>query len=102
MGSGGRVKFLAKLFQTAANEKRLLILKAFMSKPSMEIGEVALHIHVPYKTAARNLKILERFDFLESNFHHGSVYYSLKSSKKLFYNHLIMSMIEQHSKQDGS
>jgi DNA-binding transcriptional ArsR family regulator len=98
------LKFLSKLLKVAANEKRLLILKTLMfdGAKAMEIGEIALKIHVPYKTAARNLKILERFDFLDSNFHKGMVYYTLKNSKKFFYNQVIMSMIEKYSKEDGS
>lgn len=89
------MKFLSKLLKVAANEKRLHILKVLMEKRTMEISDVALALNVPYKTAARNLKILERFDFLESYFQNGNVYYTLRDNNNLYFNTVILEMIKR-------
>ncbi|MBN2620138.1 hypothetical protein JXB22_03525 [candidate division WOR-3 bacterium] len=83
------------MLKAAANEKRLQILSVLMVHRTMEIGEVALALNLPYKTTARNLKILERFDFLESHFQNGNVFYTLKDSNNLYYNNVILNMIRK-------
>lgn len=89
------MEFLSKLFKAAGNENRLKILKTFEPGKTKEIGEVAQSVNLPYKTTARNLKILEKFDFLESNFYKGTVYYRLKNNRQHFYNQQILRMIER-------
>lgn len=90
------MEFLSKLFKAAANENRLKILKIFEPGKAREIGDVAQAVNLPYKTTARNLKILEKYDFLESNFFKGTVYYRLKNNKQHFYNQQILKMIERY------
>lgn len=92
------MKFLSKLLKAAANEKRLQILNAFLTQRTMEISDVALRLNLPYKTAARNLKILERFEFLESNFNNGTVYYTLRDPDGLYFNRVILEMVKKSPK----
>ena len=89
------MKILSKLLKVAANEKRLHILKVLMDKHTMEISDVALALNVPYKTAARNLKLLERYDFLESHFQNGNVYYKLRNPGGLYFNSVILEMVKR-------
>lgn len=89
------MNFLTKILKAAANENRLKILKVLMDNKAKEIGEIANEVNLPYKTTARNLKILEKYDFLKSNVNRGLVYYQIKSDKKLFYNQTIFTMVKR-------
>lgn len=87
---------LTKVFKAVANENRLRILKVLMDERAREIGEIANEVNLPYKTTARNLKILEKYDFLKSNVNSGIVYYQIRKDRKLFYNQMILRMIERN------
>ncbi len=50
--------FLMKIFKALANEHRVKLLHTLMEKGEKEISELAQETGIPYKTAARNLKIL--------------------------------------------
>lgn len=86
---------LTKVFKAVANENRLRILKVLMDERAREIGEISNEVNLPYKTTARNLKILEKYDFLKSNVNSGIVYYQIRKDKKLFYNQMILTMIKR-------
>ena len=88
--------FLTKVLKAAANENRLRILKVLLDNRAREIGEIANEVNLPYKTTARNLKILEKFDFLKSNVNHGLTYYQVKRARQLFYNQIIFTMIQKN------
>jgi len=86
---------LTKVFKAVANENRLRMLKVLMDGRAREIGEISNEVNLPYKTTARNLKILERQDLLKSNVNFGFTYYQIKNNKKLFYNQMIFTMIKK-------
>jgi hypothetical protein len=71
------------------------MLKTLMTNRVMEIGDIAQALNIPYKTAARNLKLLERYDFLESYFQNGNVYYRLRDPDGLYFNSVILEMIKR-------
>lgn len=89
------MEFLSKLLKVAANENRIKMLRILMNGKAMEIGDIANYVNLPYKTTARNLKILEKYDFLESNFNAGYVYYSLKNNKQHSFHQEILKMIKR-------
>jgi len=85
--------FLIKIFKALANEHRVKLLHNLMKKGEKEISELAKEIGIPYKTAARNLKILEQTNLVISRRWQGLVYYSLRSEPSLEYNKTLYNLI---------
>jgi ArsR family transcriptional regulator len=85
--------FLIKIFKALANEHRVKLLHTLMKKGEKEISELAHEIGIPYKTAARNLKILEQTNLVLSRRWQGLVYYSLRSEPGLEYNKVPYNLI---------
>ena len=85
--------FLIKIFKALANEHRVKLLHTLMKKGEKEISELAQEISIPYKTAARNLKILEQTNLVISRRWQGLVYYSLRSEPGLEYNKTLYNLI---------
>ena len=85
--------FLIKIFRALANEHRVRLLHALMKKGEKEISELAREIGIPYKTTARNLKILEQTNFVLSRRWQGLVYYSLRNEPGLEYNKTLYNLI---------
>jgi len=85
--------FLIKIFKALANEHRVKLLHTLMKKGEKEIYELAHEIGIPYKTAARNLKILEQTNLVISRRWQGLVYYSLRSEPGLEYNKTLYNLI---------
>jgi ArsR family transcriptional regulator len=85
--------FLIKIFKALANEHRVKLLHILMKKGEKEISELAQEISIPYKTAARNLKILEQTNLLISRRWQGLVYYSLRNEPGLEYNKTLYDLI---------
>jgi len=85
--------FLIKIFKALANEHRVKLLHILMKKGEKEISELAQEISIPYKTAARNLKILEQTNLVISRRWQGLVYYSLRSEPGLEYNKALYNLI---------
>jgi len=85
--------FLIKIFKALANEHRVKLLHTLMKKGEKEISELAHEIGIPYKTAARNLKILEQTNLVISRRWQGLVYYSLRNESGLEYNKALYNLI---------
>jgi ArsR family transcriptional regulator len=85
--------FLIKIFKALANEHRVKLLHTLMKKGEKEISELAHEIGIPYKTAARNLKILEQTNLVISRRWQGLVYYSLRNEPGLEYNKILYNLI---------
>jgi len=85
--------FLIKIFKALANEHRVKLLHILMKKGEKEISELAHEIGIPYKTAARNLKILEQTNLVLSRRWQGLVYYSLRNEPGLEYNKALYNLI---------
>ena len=87
--------FLIKIFKALANENRVKLLHILMKKGEKEISELAREISIPYKTAARNLKILEQTNLVISRRWQGLVYYSLRNEPGLEYNKTLYQLIQR-------
>jgi predicted transcriptional regulator len=85
--------FLTKLFKAMANEHRVRILYILLTNSEKEISELSYQLKLPYKTVARNLKILEQANLLNSRRWKGLVYYTVKSDERLEYNNFIYKMV---------
>ena len=85
--------FLVKIFKALASAHRVNLLHTLMKKGEKEISELAQEVGIPYKTAARNLKILEQTNLVISRRWQGLVYYSLRNEPGLEYNKMLYSLI---------
>jgi DNA-binding transcriptional ArsR family regulator len=85
--------FLIKIFKALGSEHRVNLLHTLMKKGEKEISELAQEIGIPYKTAARNLKILEQTNLVISRRWQGLVYYSLRNEPGLEYNKMLYNLI---------
>ncbi|NWF93989.1 MAG: winged helix-turn-helix transcriptional regulator [Syntrophaceae bacterium] len=87
--------FLVKIFKALANEHRVQLLRLLLGGQEKEISELARTLRLPYKTVARNLKILEQTNLVSSRRWKGMVYYSLRNDPDLEYNRLLYGMISK-------
>jgi DNA-binding transcriptional ArsR family regulator len=90
--------FLIKIFKALANEHRVRLLNILIDSNEKEIAELADQLKLPYKTAARNLKILEQSNLVISRRRQGLVYYSAKNDNRLEYNKMIFKIIKKRHK----
>jgi len=88
------VDFLVKIFKALANQHRIDLLH-LLRDGEKEIRELSKKLRLPYKTVARNLKILERTNLVVSRRWKGTVYYSLRKEDHLQYNQMIFRIIEK-------
>ena len=91
--------FLVKIFKALANEHRIRLLNVLMKEGEKEISEVAKKLGLPYKTVARNLKILEQTNLVNSRRWKGLVYYSLRDEDHLEYNKQLYDLIQKRFKR---
>lgn len=90
--------FLVKIFKALSNQHRISLLH-LLKDGEKEISPLANQLKLPYKTVARNLKILERTNLIISRRWKGLVYYSLRNEDRLEYNKALYDLIEKrHSK----
>ena len=91
--------FLVKIFKAMANSNRIRILETLLQEGEKNIDYLAVTLSLPYKTAARNVKILEMANLLKSRRWQGSVFYSVKKDEVLEYNQMICEMVRKRSKR---
>jgi len=88
------VDFLVKIFKALSSDHRIRLLHLLKGREK-EISELAEKLNLPYKTVARNLKILERTNLVISRRWKGLVYYSLRNEDRLEYNKTLYGLIEK-------
>jgi len=84
--------FLVKIFKALSSEHRIHLLY-LLRDGEKEISELAKKMNLPYKTVARNLKILERTNLVNSRRWKGLVYYSMRNEERLEYNKTLYDLI---------
>ena len=94
--------FLLKLFKSLANEKRLKIIEVLIEHKEMTLESIARKLNLPYKTVARNLKILENAGLVTSQILQGIAYYSLNDTPDLSYNRNLLNLIRVRLKEKKS
>jgi len=92
--------FLVKIFKALANQHRIELIH-LLNGGEREISDLSKRLGLPYKTVARNLKILERTNLVLSRRWKGMVYYSLRKEGQLDYNRILFSVIEKRYKRDS-
>lgn len=87
--------FLLKIFKALANEHRIELLRLLLEGKEKEISEFSGKLRLPYKTVARNLKILEQTNLVNSRRWKGLVYYSLRNEPRLEYNKVLYGLLQK-------
>ncbi len=91
--------FIVKIFKALASDHRVRILSLLISSGELSIEAIAGNLKLPYKTAARNLKILEHANLTVSRRRNGFTYYSLRRDQALEYNSMIFTLFEKRNKK---
>ena len=90
---------LLKLFKSLANEKRVKIVKTLLDYKEMTLDSIVEELDLPYKTVARNLKILEKSGLVKSRIWNGIAYYSLDENPEFYYNRTLIEIIRVYFKE---
>lgn len=94
--------FLVRLFKSVSNEKRVKMVKSLIANGETLLETIVRELKLPYKTVARNLKILETAGLVKSRIEKGSVYYSLNEGADLPYNQVLSNLIRKRSEEKNS
>ena len=73
------MRHFEKILKALANRRRLEIIKYIKSKKEANVGEIAEHIKLSFKSTSRHLAILLGADILEKEQEGLTVFYSLGS-----------------------
>lgn len=71
------MKHHEKILKALANRRRLEIVKYIKEKKEANVGDIAEHIKLSFKSTSRHLAILSGADLLEKEQRSLSVFYSL-------------------------
>ena len=89
--------YLVRIFKSVANERRVRILERLLRAKEQTLEEIVDHINIPYKTASRNLKILEKAMLVKRQMRNGRALYSLEDSPRLIFGRNILNMIKKRA-----
>lgn len=73
------MKQYEKILKALANRRRLEIVKYINSKKEANVGDIATHINLSFKSTSRHLAVLTSADILEKEQRSILVFYSLAS-----------------------
>ena len=74
------MKHYEKILKALANRRRLEIIKYIKQKKEVNVGDIAEHIKLSFKSTSRHLVILSGADILEKEQRSLSVFYSLSQN----------------------
>jgi DNA-binding MarR family transcriptional regulator len=85
---------LQRLYKSVSGKTRIDILLLLLDKGELNVGEIAFQLNRKISTISRNLRILEKDNFLKSK--HASstqVFYSIREDPHMNYNIAILEML---------
>ena len=89
--------YLVRIFKSVANERRVRILEYLLKAKERTMEEIAENVCLPYKTIARNIKILEKAMMVKRRMRNGRALYSLEDSPLLIFGREIIRMIKKRA-----
>ena len=72
-------KNLEKLLKAVANRRRLAILEYLSKKKEANVGDIAEHINLSYKSTSRHLAVLRSADLADREQRSLEIFYSISS-----------------------
>lgn len=76
------IKDYEKIFKALANRRRLEIIKHMRQKKAVNVGGIANHIKLSFKSTSRHLAVLLAANILEKEQRSLTVFYSLASDQE--------------------
>ena len=89
--------YLVRIFKSVANERRVRILEHLLKSKEQTVEEIADHVRIPYKTAGRNIKILEKAMLVKRQMRNGRAFYSVEDSPRLVFGREIVNMVKKRA-----
>ncbi len=85
---------LQRLFKSVSGKTRLEILLLLLSKGEMSVSEIASALNRKINTISRNIRILEKDNFVKVRHTSTNAYYSIKDDPKFKYNREIFKILK--------
>jgi DNA-binding transcriptional ArsR family regulator len=88
-----------RIFKSLAGKTRLDILLLLLEKEELTVNEISSILHRQVSTISRNLRILEKDNFVKARHTSRNVHYSIKKDKKYKYNLKILKLLKERLKE---
>jgi len=85
---------LQRLFKSVSGKTRLEILLLLLSEGEMSVSEIATALNRKINTISRNIRILEKDNFVKVRHTSTNAYYSIKEDPKFKYNREIFKILK--------
>jgi len=85
---------LQRLFKSVSGKTRLEILLLLLKEGEKSVSEIAASLNRKINTISRNIRILEKDNFVKVRHTSTNAYYSIKSVPKLKYNKAIFKVLK--------
>jgi DNA-binding transcriptional ArsR family regulator len=88
-----------RIFKSLAGKTRLDILLLLLEKGELTVNEISSLLHRQISTVSRNLRILEKDNFVKARHTSRNAYYSIKKDEKYKYNLKILKLLKERLKE---
>jgi DNA-binding transcriptional ArsR family regulator len=88
-----------RIFKSLAGKTRLDILLLLLEKEELTVNEISSILHRQVSTISRNLRILEKDNFVKARHTSRNVHYSIKKDEKYKYNLKILKLLKERLKE---
>lgn len=85
---------LQRLFKSVSGKTRIEILLLLLSEGEMSVSEIASALNRKINTISRNIRILEKDNFVKVRHTSTNAYYSIKDDPKFKYNREIFKILK--------
>ncbi len=90
---------LQRIFKSLSGKTRLDILLLLLEKGELTVNEIASQLGRKNCSISRNLRILEKDNFVKACHTFRNVYYSIKKDKKYEYNLAVLRILKKRLKE---
>ena len=86
---------LQRLFKSVSGKTRIDILLLLLEKGELSVSKIAAELNRKMNTISRNLRILEKDNFVKTRHTSSYVFYSIKEDEKYYYNIAIFGILKR-------
>lgn len=90
---------IQRIFKSLSAKTRLDILLLLLERKELTVGQISELLNRKFSTISRNLRVLEKDNFLKVRHDSKNAYYSIKSDKKYKYNQFIIKFLKERLKE---
>jgi DNA-binding transcriptional ArsR family regulator len=88
-----------RIFKSLAGKTRLDILLLLLEKEELTVNEISFLLNRQVSTISRNLRILEKDNFVKARHTSRNVHYFIKKDEKYKYNLKILKLLKERLKE---